>query len=112
MGVNHKLNSAVATLVMGYPPNLHPATNVLAFPYAPPDFSGNIADAWLVVEKMRPTYSVSIKIDDGYTTAIAGIIAVWASFSCNGLTFGEHAPTLPEAICRAALKAVGVEVPA
>ena len=60
-----------------------------------PSYSTSIADAWMVVEKFP-----SIEIH----THEHGGVSVRVDAYCYG-----NAPTAPEAICKAALRAVGVE---
>lgn len=75
-------------------------------------FSTEIASAWQVVEKMRE-FGWFFYMDNGsqgdsfFVTFHEG-----KDFSDDGCSASAEAPTAPLAICLAALKALGVEVPA
>lgn len=67
-----------------------------------PDYPRDIAAAWLVVEKMRERYAVTL--DDELRS-----LGPWEfEIFCSGhKTIAQgHGKTAPEAICRAALKVV------
>ena len=73
----------------------------------PPCYSTDIAAAWPVLEKLRLKYTtVKIFAQNGWSVALGLIHAdggeVW--------TVLVNAPTAPLAICKAALKAKGVNV--
>ena len=89
----------------------HP--DLLAVDYfAAPEFSADIAAAWKVVEKM---YS------DGWTVSVGSLAAKPRGWRCtvshmhaddfyrHPESYEANADTAPLAICRAVLKAVGVE---
>lgn len=67
-----------------------------------PNYSTSIADAWLVVEKMRGNGYV-LHLDDGNTE--------WRAFFAvpndESKIMGSYQPTAPTAICLAALRAIG-----
>lgn len=68
-----------------------------------PDYSTDIARAWEVVEKMKNYLFVCGRTDDG----------IWEAYffpvnSGIGKLSEAHGDTAPSAICRAALKAMGV----
>lgn len=68
-------------------------------------YSTDIAAAWEVVEKWKDGVQI-FKAGDHYTCALT-VKRVPNHFQ----VISESAPTAPHAICLAALKAVGVEVP-
>lgn len=76
-----------------------------------PDFSGDIAYAWELVESLRNQFSFSLKIDDRYTLAAANTVMVWVCFQRDGNTYDATADSVSEVICKAALAALGIEVP-
>lgn len=63
--------------------------------YSPPEYSTDIAAAWLVVEKISEKYRMDIKVDRGFTTVLIDEKDVYISEK-----------TSPYAICLAALRAV------
>lgn len=73
-----------------------------------PDFSGSIAMAWPLVEKCNLDL---IQVDDGWMVGVGGGYTNSGGAVDENLSPFAIAKTAPEAICRAALKAVGVEVP-
>jgi len=91
MKAGRELDALIAERVMGemwgVGPNLEDTL---------PHYSTQIADAWLVVEKMRPYFE--IYCDGGGWVARFG----WADAG----TLAAYADTAPLAICLAALKAV------
>jgi hypothetical protein len=67
-----------------------------------PKYSSNIADAWLVVEKMQNHFNFFL------ARHFAAFDGKWeAIFEGKEGEFVADAPTAPLAICRASLKAVG-----
>jgi hypothetical protein len=107
MKAGRELDALIAEKVMG--------TNVFDFKGLPsywdanirrdiPHYSTNIADAWLVVEKLvKQCYQFGLanESDGKYFCSL---------FFDGAGTFEESAETAPLAICLAALKACGVEV--
>lgn len=76
-----------------------------------PDFSTDIADAWLVVEKMQMTQGPG-HVGPFMLHVLSGCDAKgWNCIWCSdfGYTESVFGRTAPEAICRAALKAVNDE---
>jgi hypothetical protein len=67
-----------------------------------PNYSESIADAWLVVEKLRGLGTVDLMDDDGKRW----ISLIIPKFKAH---VRAQAETAPLAICKAALKACGVE---
>ena len=80
-----------------------------------PDYSTSISDAWLVVERMREQKCyVGFECSDRETEHLCPEeMAKWYAGFCLGRgSYNEvGADTLPFAICLAALKALGVELP-
>lgn len=86
-------------VAQGYPPK-EEADGV---PFEIPYYSTDIARAWEVVEKMKNYLFVCGRTDDG----------IWEAYffpvnSGIGKLSEAHGDTAPSAICRAALKAMGV----
>lgn len=78
------------------------AEKVMGWTYLVPRYTTDISVAWEVVEKWR-LYEVH-KVGDWYTVWFYGIHP-------NTSDYAEaSAPTASEAICKAALKAVGVDI--
>lgn len=72
-----------------------------------PNYTGNIADAWQVAEKKR--IAIVPQCDEAPDNMkYMAEIFTYAIGEPGGIR--AFAPTAPEAICKAALKAVGVEV--
>lgn len=70
-----------------------------------PYYSSNIADAWSVVAKMRKQdFSLDMQISSGPMNSCR--VQFWPNDCADedGIVFADHAP---EAICRAALAAIG-----
>jgi hypothetical protein len=81
---------------------IDPVTGSWAKGFSP---SADITDAWQVVEKLQEVYL--------YTDirTCADFYEVWITDHANDSTTGTFAtPKLPEAICFASLKAMGVEI--
>ena len=79
------------------------ALNLPTGPYAE-----DISSAWLVVEKLRERYSnVVLHGANGWGVSLGNITGTNGSETWIG---PFNAATAPEAICRAGLRAVGVEV--
>ena len=83
-----------------------------------PDYAGDIRAAWEVVDKLRQAGWLAIlylrRGDGGVRAAYQRdpLDAPVLREDCpNGPYCDAVAPTAPEAICRAALQALGVEVP-
>jgi hypothetical protein len=68
--------------------------------------STDIAAAWKVVEKMRTD-----KTNPAYITIVAERTGVSVCIQTSGINVRGDADTAPHAICLAALKAVGANVP-
>ena len=62
-----------------------------------PHYSTQIADAWLVVEKLKERFDIEISCN----------VQGWTMYVYNDTYSGIYAPTAPLAICLAALKATG-----
>lgn len=73
----------------------------------PTDYAGDIAHAWVVVEKLNDLglYVSISKPSSALTWDVRG----WDE-ATNATRFIAHADTAPEAICLAALRAKGVDV--
>lgn len=74
---------------------------------SPPNFTEDIADAWLVVEKLKERQRIA---QDGDASDPIWVRFVW---NLQMSKHGVHAMLFnltPETICKAALKACGVEV--
>lgn len=69
-----------------------------------PSYSENIADAWLVIEKLPFTVEITTNNPYGPTTPETEWMVTFSA------EFEAHGPTAPHAICLAALKALGVEL--
>jgi hypothetical protein len=103
-----ELDALVAEKVMGYtlgtPPSPESAINLAGpeYPVTVPHYSTDIAAAWQVVEKFkdRDWRFILDKYDDGWGIEI--------ELSGGKYGSGAVAETAPLAICRVALKAVGV----
>jgi len=65
-----------------------------------PQYSTDIATAWQVVEKLKEKYEFQLLLDHGQ----------WSFSVFRGDKFTVYGSTVPEVICLAALRAVGVEV--
>ena len=77
--------------------------------WKPLPFSGNVADAWMVVKKLvDPDNYEFVLASDSYGDRLvfkAGFHGLIDDVECHG----HEAPTAPEAICLAALEAVRAE---
>lgn len=112
------LDREVATRVLGWrqlpdrnggtrwvQPGLPDEFNLLACPLEPPSFSESIADAWLVVERMREK---GWHLDLGASGRRDTVNAHFSRWTSSKLLSGDAgSDSAPEAICRAALQAVG-----
>lgn len=104
MKAGRELDALVAEKVMGWNCELREChtRKVLHSEYGgPPHYSTDIADAWLVVEKIDQQVTVT-KCADGWLVTID-------DYFCHG-GVEIMAGTAPLAICLAALKAVGVDI--
>ena len=121
MKAGRELDALVAEKVMGlrvkwatsYDGEPHPVcpslTDARAEDWEPcPWYSTDVADAWEVVERLRQMDYVGLVVKayplglkDQYVASVPGSTTAFA-----------EAQTAPHAICVAALKAVGAEVPA
>jgi len=112
MEAGRELDALVAERVMGAVPAHTPGDWMVAVGAPPyyrfggsvrglPDYSTNIAAAWQVVERMSEQ-ALPCVMHDGQ---------MWVGeFYCITYSHTAYAHTAPLAICRVALKAVGVEV--
>jgi hypothetical protein len=99
--VAEKVMGWVVTGEFGYP-NRNDG-NIGSLTQKIPHYTTSIADAWQVVEKMHQTHMVAIFADKEYTVHMIPKVTI----RC----FNEAiTSTAPEAICIAALRAVGCEV--
>lgn len=104
-----ELGPVVATRPDGWPPrelvrhdppfDIEPTHGAIVEPV--PFYSADLADAWCVVEKLRVDHYVEVSTMDG---------GWWVLFAANSEESSASASgdTVAEAICRAALAAVGV----
>lgn len=67
-----------------------------------PEYSTNISDAWQVVKSLKDKYRVDLVVD---------VVDCYVAVMDSENMYEAFAQTAPMAICLAALKAVGVEVP-
>jgi hypothetical protein len=116
MKAGRKLDALIAEKVMGW--KLCPGETYV---YETPDgdtkaiqfhkFSENIADAWLVLEKLKAD-GMDIMVRWAAKHSGESYRDVWLCWIAKDGKVGDgtHADTAPLAICLAALKAVGVEV--
>ena len=111
MPAGRELDCRVAEKVMGYavqgdqivPPNdAYVLLGIMgAMKFDIPHYSTDIADAWLVVEKMKASaFEVTIDDTDGDWWAL------FADLEYKHIS-SAYADTAPLAVCRAALKAMG-----
>jgi hypothetical protein len=123
MKAGRELDALIAVHIMGYEKTYHDcglmgtrlieqAGKTYAIPEMIPEYSTNIADAWLVVEKM---------IELGWQYEVQGwgkqhghhsTFITWVPHNggMKQIIHHEEAETAPLAICLAALKACGVSI--
>lgn len=113
---DRELDALVAEKVMGwkrhpsvgvwYPLNLHPLQNV--YGHVLPPYSTSIVAAWEVVEKIGEKYAIELHWRESmWNCSIEEGDEVTAHYIATA-----ESRNASKAICLAALKAVGVEVPA
>lgn len=107
MKPGRELDALIAEKVMGFDPNSTDSLRTLLYHSYPgghfPCYSTNIACAWEVVEKMSPRddkFEISKYKNGLYEATFRYFEAEWS-----------EAETAPHAICLAALKAVGIDLP-
>ena len=117
MKAGQELDALVAEKVIGwqwnvdrsafFPPGLHPMSNI--FGHKVPQYSENIAEAWLVVEKLVKSgfHFLLLKSADSGRS-----IATFYLGPEDRSDTSKSADEAPHAICLAALEALRYEVPA
>ena len=102
MNAGRELDALVAEKVMGH--EFCPIHHSLFCCGRGANYSTSIADAWLVVEKMREMGAwMSLSVTGGKTWDVRGIID---ERKPTEVRFIAHSESAPEAICLAALRAV------
>jgi hypothetical protein len=122
MTAGRELDALVAEKVMGLPKPIHEVFWFIRYPHVDgplPAYSTDIAAAWEVVEKMKADhFDLCLEVEQSRTSARfelvgpaydGGLGPAVPIVKSTGQVNGDNAPHV---ICRAALKAVGYEVPA
>ena len=73
-----------------------------------PAYSTDMNAAWQIVEKLYEQFNVEITADLGMLSKYNALVFERDDVKCLGHGYSDT--SMPEAVCRAALKAVGIEV--